>query len=119
MNLMTRITQSCDAISKSTLDYWVLPPRNSETTVSGALFSVRKISPDMCEDWSYRDNSDHPNTKQNGHGTYVVYYREAADDGKLKHITNGNGEPVCSLRFLLTVRQKQKRLVPAAPNMPG
>ncbi|WP_234262242.1 phage late control D family protein [Klebsiella aerogenes] len=137
MNLMTRIAQSCGAVSKITHDYWVVTPRDAETTVSGAPLPVRKITPDMCEDWSYHDNSDHPNTKEKGKGTYVVAYRDATDGGKIKHVTNGSGEPVMhfdvpfnSLAEAKTVgaggsKHAQKKLkgvslsLPAAPELMG
>lgn len=94
MNMMTRIAQQCGAVSKITHDYWVFTPRDAQTTVSGQPLPVRTITPDMCDSWHYRDNSDHPNTREKGKGTYVVAYRDAADGGKIKHVTNGSGEPV-------------------------
>ncbi len=94
MNLMTRVAQQCGAVSKITHDHWVVTPRDAQTTVSGHPLPVRTITPDMCSDWSYHDNSDHPDCQTKGKGTLVVPYYDMEDGGKVKHITIGSGEPV-------------------------
>jgi phage protein D len=94
MNLMTRIAESHGAVSKITHDYWVLTPRNAETTISGQPLPVRLITPDMCDTWRYHDNSDHPDSSKSGGGSYIVAYKDMADGGKIKQLTIGSGEPV-------------------------
>ncbi|MDY3571965.1 contractile injection system protein, VgrG/Pvc8 family [Enterobacter hormaechei] len=96
MNLMTRIAGQFGAVSKITHDYWVLSPRDSDTTVSGKPLPVRTITPDMCEQWRYHDNSDHPSVSSDtkGSGTIIIPYTDMADGGKVKSLKVGSGEPV-------------------------
>ncbi|MEZ2603339.1 late control protein [Kluyvera intermedia] len=94
MNLLTRIAARYGAVSKVTHDYWVLTPRGSDTTVSGQPLPITTITPDMCSNWRYHDNSDHPDSSKSGKGTVVVSYRDMADSGRIKTLTVGSGEPV-------------------------
>ncbi len=94
MNLVTRIAGECGAVSKITHDYWVLSPRDSDTTVSGNPLPVRTLTPDLCEQWRYHDNSDHPDVSAKGSGTMIIPYIDSADGGKQKMLTVGSGEPV-------------------------
>lgn len=94
MNLITRIAGQFGAVSKITHDYWVLSPRDSDTTVSGKPLPVRTITPDMCAQWRYHDNSDHPDTSSKGSGTMIIPYTDMDDGGKVKTLKVGSGEPV-------------------------
>lgn len=94
MNLMTRVAGHFGAVSKITHDYWVLSPRDADTTVNGHPVPVRIITPDMCSQWRYHDNSDHPNGSKKGSGTMIIPYIDNADGGKQKTLTVGSGEPV-------------------------
>ncbi|MCS2173072.1 late control protein [Scandinavium sp. TWS1a] len=94
MNLLTRIAAQYGAVSKVTHDYWVITPRGAQTTVSGKPLPVKTITPDMCSNWRYYDNSDHPDSSKSGKGTVVVSYRDMADSGRIKTLTVGSGEPV-------------------------
>lgn len=94
MNLLTRIATRYGAVSKVTHDYWVLTPRGSETTVSGQPLPIRTITPDMCSNWRYHDNSDHPDSSKSGGGTTIVRYKDMDDGGIVKTLKVGSGEPV-------------------------
>jgi phage protein D len=98
MNMLTRMAERYGGVSKITHDHWVVTPRDSTTNVNGKPLPVRTITPDMCSGWSYHDNSDHPDCTKKGSGTYVVYYCDTADGGKVKHFTVGSGEPVMQLK---------------------
>jgi hypothetical protein len=97
MNLLTRMAERYGGVSKITHDHWVITPRDSTTNIYGKPLPVRTITPDMCSDWSYHDNSDHPDCGKKGSGTYIVYYHDTADGGKVKHFNVGSGEPVMQL----------------------
>lgn len=97
MNLLTRLAERYGGVSKVTHDHWVITPRGSTTNINGKPLPVRTITPDMCSDWHYHDNSDHPDCSSKGSGTYVVYYRDTADGGSVKHFTVGSGQPVVQL----------------------
>lgn len=99
MNLMTRIAEQYGAVSKITHDYWVLSSRDSNTTVSGHPLPARTITPAMCDNWRYHDNSDHPDCSTKGSGTMIIPYRDTADGGKIKSLTVGSGEPVMHFNY--------------------
>lgn len=94
MNMLTRMAERYGGVSKITHDHWVVTPRGSSTNVNGVPLPVRTITPDMCSDWQYHDNSDHPDCGKPGGGTYVVAYHDTVDGGQVKTITVGSGEPV-------------------------
>lgn len=137
MNLLTRMAERYGGVSKITHDHWVVTPRGSTTNVNGQPLPVRTITPDMCSDWNYHDNSDRPDCTKKGGGTYVVAYCDTADGGKVKHYTVGSGEPVMHLNTLFpslaeakkvsvgSAKHAQKKLrgfslsLPAAPELMG
>ncbi|EMO5715813.1 hypothetical protein RVW00_000748 [Enterobacter bugandensis] len=99
MNLLTRMAESFGAVSKVTHDHWVLTPRESLTTVSGAPLKNQLINRDMVERWSYRENAAPPDASTAGNGTIVIAYHDKTDGGKVKHLTVGSGEPVTTYPY--------------------
>lgn len=110
MNMITRMAERYGGVSKITHDHWVVTPRDSTTNVNGVPLPVRTITPDMCSDWQYHDNSDHPDCGKPGSGSYVVYYNDTADGGQLKHFTVGSGEPVIHLSVPFSSLEEAKKV---------
>lgn len=94
MNLLTRLAERYGAVSKVTHDHWVISLREAVTTVSGEPLDKYLITRDMVDSWSYRANSDHPDTSSPGSGTQIITYKDLTDGGKIKTIKIGSGEPV-------------------------
>lgn len=68
--------------------------RDAKKTTKGNDIPVITVTPAQVSRWSYRNNSDYPDSSQNGGGTYVIRYHDLTDGGKIKSITVGSGEPV-------------------------
>ncbi|NEG58174.1 contractile injection system protein, VgrG/Pvc8 family [Pantoea agglomerans] len=94
MNLMTRLAARYGAVSKVTHDAWVVMPREATKTSKGNAIKKMTITPSQTSRWSYRNNSDHPDSSSAGSGTHVIRYHDLTDGGKIKSITVGSGQPV-------------------------
>lgn len=94
MNLITRLAARYGAVSKITHDTWVVMPREAKKTTKGNDISGLTVTPAQVSRWSYRNNSDHPDSSSEGGGTHVIRYHDLTDGGKVKTITVGSGEPV-------------------------
>lgn len=94
MNLITRLAARYGAVSKVTHDSWVVMPREATKTSRGNDIKMVTIIPSQVSRWSYRNNSDHPDSSKAGGGTHVIRYFDVTDGGKVKSITVGSGEPV-------------------------
>lgn len=94
MNLITRLAARYGAVSKVTHDRWVVMPREATKTSRGNDIKMVTITPEQVSRWSYRNNSDHPDSSKEGGGTHVIRYHDLTDGGKVKSITVGSGEPV-------------------------
>jgi len=94
MNLLTRLAERYGAVSKVTHDSWVITPRVSVTTVGGTPLKKYLIMREMVGNWSYRANSDSPDTSTSGGGTQIIAYKDMTDGGKTKTLKIGSGEPV-------------------------
>lgn len=94
MNLVTRLAARYGAVSKITHDSWVVMPREATKTSKGNDIKMVTITPGQASRWSYRNNSDHPDSTQKGGGTHVIRYHDLTDGGKIKTYTVGSGEPV-------------------------
>ena len=93
MNLITRLAARYGAVSKVTHDTWVLMLRAAKKTTKGNDTPVITVTPAQVSRWSYRNNSDYPDSSQKGGGTHVIRYHDLTDGGKIKSITVGSGEP--------------------------
>lgn len=94
MNLVTRLAARYGAVSKVTHDSWVVIPREATKTSKGNDIKMVTITPVQVSRWSYRNNSDHPDSSKKGGGTHVIRYIDVTDGGKVKTLTVGSGEPV-------------------------
>lgn len=94
MNLITRLATRYGAVSKVTHDTWILMFRDATKTTKGNDIPVITVTPAQVSRWSYRNNSDYPDSSQKGGGTHVIRYHDLTDGGKIKSITVGSGEPV-------------------------
>ncbi|MFQ3394679.1 contractile injection system protein, VgrG/Pvc8 family [Enterobacter mori] len=94
MNLVTRLAARYGAVSKVTHDAWVVMPREATKTSRGNDIKMVSITPSQVSRWSFRSNSDHPDSSKEGEGTHVIRYHDLTDGGKVKTITVGSGEPV-------------------------
>lgn len=94
MNLVTRLAARYGAVSKVTHDIWLVMPREATKTSKGNDITMVTITPAQVSRWSYRNNSDHPDSSEKGGGTHVIRYHDLTDGGKVKSITVGSGEPV-------------------------
>ncbi|ELY4673258.1 late control protein [Cronobacter muytjensii] len=94
MNLVTRLAARYGAVSKVTHDTWLVMPREATKTSKGNDIKTVTITPIQASSWSFRNNSDHPDSSQKGGGTHVIRYQDLTDGGKIKSITVGSGEPV-------------------------
>jgi phage protein D len=94
MNLVTRLAARYGAVSKVTHDTWLVMPREATKTSKGNEIKMVTITPAQVSRWSYRNNSDHPDSSKKGGGTHVIRYHDLTDGGKVKSITVGSGEPV-------------------------
>lgn len=94
MNLITRLAARYGAVSKVTHDTWVLMSRDATKTTKGNDLPAITVTPGQVSRWSYRNNSDYPDSSQKGSGTHVIWYHDLTDGGKIKSITVGSGEPV-------------------------
>lgn len=110
MNLITRLAERYGAVSKVTHDKWVLTPREGTTTVSGNPLPKITITPGDVSRWSYRDNSDHPDSSSAGSGTHVITYTDVTDGGKTKTITVGSGEPVVQYEWPMPDRESAQEI---------
>nr|WP_269848236.1 contractile injection system protein, VgrG/Pvc8 family [Enterobacter sp. ASE] len=94
MNLVTRLAARYGAVSKVTHDSWVVMPREATKTSKGNDIKLVAITPSQVSRWSFRNNSDHPDSSKKGGGTHVIRYFDVTDGGKIKTLTVGSGEPV-------------------------
>ena len=94
MNLVTRLAARYGAVSKVTHDTWVVMPREATKTSKGNDIRMVIITPSQVSRWSFRNNSDHPDSSKNEGGTHVIRYHDLTDGGKVKSITVGSGDPV-------------------------
>lgn len=94
MNLVTRLAARYGAVSKVTHDTWLVMPREATKTSKGNDIPLVTITPSQVSRWSFRNNSDHPDSSQKGGGTHVIRYFDLTNGGKVKSITVGSGEPV-------------------------
>ncbi|WP_174259685.1 phage late control D family protein [Enterobacter asburiae] len=94
MNLVTRLAARYGAVSKVTHDSWVVMPREATKTSKGNDIKTVTVIPSQVSRWSFRNNSDHPDSSKKGGGTHVIRYYDLTDGGKVKSITVGSGEPV-------------------------
>ena len=94
MNLITRLAVRYGAVSKVTHDSWVVMPREATKTSKGNDIKMVTVTPSQVSRWSYRNNSDHPDSSKEGGGTHVIRYFDVTDGGKIKTLTVGSGEPV-------------------------
>lgn len=93
MNLLTRLAEQYGAVSKISHDYWIFSPREAVTNVSGNDLQKMIVTREMTSDWSYHNNSDHPDSSKSGSGTQIYQYYDVAD-GKTKSLTIGSGQPI-------------------------
>ena len=94
MNLLTRLAEQYGAVSKISHDYWIVSPREAVTNISGDELQKLKVTRAMTSDWSYHNNSDHPDSSASGSGTQIYQYFDVTDGGKIKSFTIGSGQPV-------------------------
>lgn len=94
MNLVTRLAARYGAVSKVTHDTWLVMPREATKTSKGNEIKMVTITPAQVSRWSFRNNSDHPDSSKESCGTHVIRYQDMTDGGKVKSITVGSGEPV-------------------------
>lgn len=93
MNLLTRLADKYGAVSKISHDYWIFSTREAMATVSGSDLKKLTITRKMTSDWSYHNNSDHPDSSKSGSGTQIYTYWDAAS-GASKSFSIGSGQPI-------------------------
>jgi phage protein D len=113
MNLLTRLAEDYGAVSKVTHNHWLISPRDAITTVSGVPLKKAVITREMVSNWSYRENSDNPDTAIPGSGTRVISYYDVTDGGKIKSLTVGSGEPVIHSQYPQASFQDAQEIVRA------
>lgn len=94
MNLITSLAARYGAVSKVTHDTWILMFRDATKTTKGNDIPAITVTPAQVSRWSYRNNSDYPDSSRKGGGTHVIRYQDLTDGRKIKSITVGSGELV-------------------------
>ncbi|ECG8599962.1 late control protein [Salmonella enterica subsp. salamae] len=90
LNLMSRLANRYDAVSKISGGYWIFLPRGAGESVSGKPLKQHTLTRTGSSSWGYSRNGRSGDSGESAGPTYVIKYHDTAN-GEIKELRAGSG----------------------------
>jgi len=115
-NLISRLADRFDAVSKVAGGYWMFLPRGAGESASGKQLKQYTLTRQGNTQWSYSRNgrSGDSGSNEDGSGdtsTFVIRYHDQAT-GTIKELRSGSGDPVVEAPFVEPSLADAQQLLP-------
>ncbi|EKS6403530.1 late control protein [Enterobacter hormaechei] len=119
-NLVSRLADRFDAVSKVAGEYWMFLPRGSGESASGKPLKQYTLKRQGNSQWNYSrngrsgDSGNSSSGNEDGSGdtsTYVIKYHDQAS-GTIKELRSGTGDPVIEAPFVEPSLSAAQELLP-------
>ena len=115
-NLISRLAERFDAVSKVAGGYWMFLPRGVGESASGKPLKSYTLKRQGHSQWNYARNGRSGDSGSNDDGsgdtsTFVIKYHEQAT-GTIKELRSGSGDPVVEAPFVEPSLADAQELLP-------
>lgn len=117
-NLVSRLAERFDAVSKVAGGYWMFLPRGAGESASGKPLKQYTLERKGNSQWNYSRNGRSGDSGDNSDGskdtsTFVIKYHDQST-GTIKELRSGSGEPVIEAPFVEPSLAAAQELLPGA-----